>query len=37
MAAKLGMVNWHLLACERSELPDGPTFGSEVMKNAQPT
>jgi len=27
----------HLLACERNELPDGPTFGSEVLKNAQPT
>lgn len=37
MAAALGRIDWHLLACERADLPNGPTFGSEVMKNAQPT
>jgi hypothetical protein len=36
MAARLATVDWHLLACERSDLPAGPTFGSEVLKNAQP-
>jgi DGQHR domain-containing protein len=36
MASKLGTVNWHVLACERSDLPTGPTFGPEVLKNAQP-
>jgi DGQHR domain-containing protein len=36
MASKLAAINWHLLACERSELPSGPTFASEVQKNAQP-
>ncbi|MBU6462928.1 MAG: DNA sulfur modification protein DndB [Bradyrhizobium sp.] len=37
MAANLARIDWHLLACERSDLPDGPTFGSEVQKNALPT
>jgi DGQHR domain-containing protein len=36
MASKLALIDWHLLACERSDLPAGPTFGSEVLKNAQP-
>lgn len=36
MAAKLATIDWNLLACERSELPQGPTFGNEVRKNAQP-
>jgi DGQHR domain-containing protein len=36
MAAKLATIDWHLLACERSGLPQGPTFGNEVRKNAQP-
>jgi hypothetical protein len=36
MASKLATVNWHVLACERSNLPSGPTFGPEVLKNAQP-
>jgi DndB-like DNA-sulfur modification-associated protein len=36
MAAKLATIDWHLLACERSDLPQGPTFGNEVRKNAQP-
>lgn len=36
MAAKLATIDWHVLACERSDLPTGPTFGSEVQKNAQP-
>jgi hypothetical protein len=36
MASKLATIEWHLLACERSELPSGPTFGPEVLKNAQP-
>jgi hypothetical protein len=37
MAAKLGSIDWHLLACERSDLPQGgPTFPGEVQKNAQP-
>jgi DGQHR domain-containing protein len=37
MAAALARLDWHLLACERADLPTGPTFASEVMKNAQPT
>ncbi|MGJ4993800.1 DNA sulfur modification protein DndB [Bradyrhizobium sp. HKCCYLS3077] len=37
MAAALARLDWHLLSCERNELPEGPTFGSEVIKNAQPT
>jgi DGQHR domain-containing protein len=36
MASKLATINWHVLACERSDLPSGPTFGPEVLKNAQP-
>jgi hypothetical protein len=36
MAAKLAPIDWHLLACERSDLPLGPTFGNDVRKNAQP-
>jgi DGQHR domain-containing protein len=36
MASKLATIDWHLLACERSDLPSGPTFASEVLKNAQP-
>jgi hypothetical protein len=37
MAAKLGSIDWHLLACERSDPPQGgPTFPGEVQKNAQP-
>jgi hypothetical protein len=37
MAAKLATIDWHLLSCERSELPAGPTYTSELQKNAQPT
>lgn len=37
VASKLATINWHILACERSDLPAGqPTFGGEVLKNAQP-
>ena len=36
MASKLAMINWHLLSCERNALPSGPSFGSELLKNAQP-
>jgi hypothetical protein len=36
MAAKLATIEWHLLACERADLPIGPTFASELQKNAQP-
>ncbi len=36
MASKLAIIDWHLLDCERSDLPSGPTFGSEALKNAQP-
>jgi hypothetical protein len=36
MASKLATIDWHLLGSERNELPSGPTFGSEVLKNAQP-
>jgi len=36
MAAKLATINWHLLACERGDLPLGPTFAMELQKNAQP-
>jgi DGQHR domain-containing protein len=36
MAAKLATIDWHLLACERSDLPSGMTYSSELKKNAQP-
>jgi hypothetical protein len=36
MAAKLATIDWHLLSCERSDLPSGPMYSSELMKNAQP-
>jgi hypothetical protein len=36
MAAKLAAIDWHLLGCERSDLPSGPTYSSELQKNAQP-
>lgn len=36
MAQRLATIDWHLLKCERSDLPSGPTFGGDVMKNAQP-
>ncbi len=36
MASKLALIDWHLLACERSDLPSGPTFSSEVGKKALP-
>lgn len=36
MASKLAQIDWHLLACERADLPSGPTFASEVQKNSQP-
>jgi hypothetical protein len=36
MAAKLATIDLHLLACERGDLPQGPTFGNEVRKNALP-
>lgn len=36
MAAKLATIDWHLLACERSDLPSGMTHSSELKKNAQP-
>jgi hypothetical protein len=36
MAANLGSIDWHLLTCERADLPEGPTYGSELAKRAQP-
>lgn len=36
MASKLARIDWHLLACERSDLPTDPSYGREVLKNAQP-
>jgi hypothetical protein len=36
MAAKLATIDWHLLACERSDLTNGPTFADDVKKNALP-
>jgi DGQHR domain-containing protein len=36
MATKLARLDWHLLRCERSELPTGPTYSSEVKRNARP-
>jgi len=36
MAAKLATIDWHVLECEKNELAPGPTFASEVHKNAQP-
>ena len=35
MAAKLATIEWHLLSCERAELPVGPTFSTELYKAAQ--
>lgn len=34
MASQLAELDWHLLSCERSDLPAGPTYTSEVQKNA---
>jgi hypothetical protein len=36
MAEKLATIDWHVLKCERNDLATGPTFGSEVRRNAQP-
>jgi len=36
MAERLSKIEWHLLDCERGELPSGPTFGEEVRKHAHP-
>jgi hypothetical protein len=36
MAEKLATIDWHLLTCERAEVPSGPTFPSELRKVAQP-
>jgi DGQHR domain-containing protein len=36
MATKLATIDWHLLTCERGDLPQGPTFGTELLKKAQP-
>jgi hypothetical protein len=36
MARKLATIDWHLLTCERSEVPTGPTFPSDLQKVAQP-
>ena len=36
MAAKLGTLDWNLLDCERSELPAGPTYATEVAKRSHP-
>ncbi len=37
MAAKLATIDWHVLTCEKSDLPLGPMYGDEVRKKAQPT
>jgi DGQHR domain-containing protein len=37
MAAKLARIDWHILACERSDIAPGPSYASDVMKNALPT
>lgn len=36
MAKRLAVIDWHILDCERSELPTGPTFGDDVRKRADP-
>jgi hypothetical protein len=36
LAAKLARIDWHVLDCERTDLPIGPTFGDEVRKHANP-
>jgi hypothetical protein len=36
MAARLGMLDWNILDCERSELVVGPTYSTEVYKHASP-
>ncbi|WP_292171053.1 DNA sulfur modification protein DndB [Mesorhizobium sp.] len=36
MAAKLAEVDWHLLDCERSDIPADTNFGAEVTKHALP-
>jgi hypothetical protein len=35
-AKKLATIDWHLLSCERSEVPLGPTFSADLYKAAQP-
>jgi DGQHR domain-containing protein len=36
MAEKLATIDWHLLTCERDDVPKGPTFPSELRKVAHP-
>jgi len=36
MAKKLAKLDWHILDCERDELPAGPTYAQEVRKHADP-
>lgn len=36
MAAKLATLEWNLLECERSDLPLGPTYATEVAKHSRP-
>jgi hypothetical protein len=37
MASKLALIEWHLLNCEKSDLPaNDPSYKTEVYKNAQP-
>jgi hypothetical protein len=36
MAQRLAKIDWHILDCERAELPSGPTFGDEVRSHADP-
>ncbi len=36
MSERLAAIDWHVLNCERGDLPAGPTFASEVRRNARP-
>lgn len=36
MAERLAKIDWHILDCERTELANGPIFGDEVRKHADP-
>ena len=36
MAAQLATIDWHILACEKDQLATGPSYSSDVMKQALP-
>lgn len=36
MAAKLAMIDWHVLTCEKGSILLGPSYAKEVLDSAQP-